>query len=192
MPVFVLCRDQDPETGASVGADCPGCDSTDPQIARRSMRGAINLIWRDAPVFEKDSENKFVKDSRNRWVVASREDQIAVWSMGPTVLDEIITEGFETPGDLTGRDFKITRRGTGKETTYDIRPAERDGGQKPLSKSDQTLADQKYDLTKYEAPPSLENWWDDVPGVNQARERARPSFATQHVPADVSPFTNDE
>lgn len=192
MPVFIVCRDQDPETGRFNGDECPGCDSRDPQIARRSMRGSVNLIWRDAPIFQKDEENKFIKGSDGRYVVASREDQVAVWNFGPTVLDELITEGFETPGGLTGRDFKITRKGLLKETTYDIRPAERDGGQKPLSKADEELAANKYDLTKYETPPPLESWWSAVPSMGGQQQSSRPSFATQHVVADVSPFTNDD
>ena len=193
MPTKIVCRDQDPETGARIGEDCPGCESNDIEIAKRRLQGAINLIWRDGPVFAKDNEGKIVKDSRGRWTVASREDQIAVWAAGPTVFDDLVTEDIETPGGLTGRDFKVTRQGTGKETTYDIRPAERDGGQKAMSKADEKLADEKYDLTEFEAARPYEEWWGSLASNGgQSSSRPRASFERQVVPADVSPFMNED
>lgn len=191
MPYKIVCRDQDPETGAAIGESCPGCESRDPEIAKRRVQGAINVIWRNAPVFERDSENKLVK-SGGKPVVASREDQIAVWTSGVTVFDDLVREDIETPGGLTGRDWKVSRSGTGTKTEYDIRPAERDGGQKDMSKADEALAENKYDLTEYEVARPVEDWWGRLSNTFGAAQQqtSRPSFATQHVPADVSPFTN--
>lgn len=191
MPRKIVCRDQDPETGARIGEDCPGCESNDVEIAKRRLQGAINVIWRDAPVFERDSDNRMVKDNRNRPVVASREDQVAVWASGVTVFDDLVREDVETPGGLTGRDWKVTRTGSGRDTEYDIRPAERDGGQKKLSKADEVLADEKYDLVEFEAALPYDEWWGNLmPGSSGQRDR--PSFQTSAVPADVSPFLNDD
>ncbi len=191
MPEKIVCRDQDPETGAPIGEACPGCESRDPEIAKRRLQGAINVIWRDAPVFERDSDNKLVKVG-NKPVVASREDQIAVWTSGVTVFDDLVREDIETPGGLTGRDWKVSRSGSGRDTEYDIRPAERDGGQKALSKADKELEANKYDLTEYEVARPYDDWWGRL-AVNQAPQQAsRPSFAAQVVPNDVSPFLNDE
>ncbi len=190
MPEKIVCLDQDPETGAQIGVPCPGCESRDVEIAKRRLQGAINVIWRNAPVFERDSENKLVKVG-NKPVVASREDQVAVWTSGVTVFDDLVREDIETPGGLVGRDWKISRTGSGRDTEYDIRPAERDGGQKPLSKADEELAANKYDLTEYEVGRPYEEWWGRL-AVNQPQQTSRPSFATQVVPGDVSPFMNDE
>jgi len=191
MPKMIVCRDQDPETGASVGASCPGCESNDPEISKRSFRGAINVLWYDAPVFERDSENKLIK-SGGKPVVASKEDQVAVWTPSATVVDSLLVEDVETPGGLVGRDWKVSRTGTGRDTKYDIRPAERDGGQKPLSKAAQKLADEKYDLIEYIEPRPIETWWGNLAQGQSQTNYDRPSFQTQAPPADVSPFMNEE
>lgn len=194
MPRKIVCRDQDVETGARIGEDCPGCDSNDIEIAKRRLQGAINVLWRDAPVFERDSDNRLVRDGRNNPVVASRTDQIAVWTAGPRVFDELIREDIETPGGLTGRDWKVTKEGAGRDTVYDIRPAVRDGGQSPLSDEDEKLTEGKYDLTKYETPLPYESWWGNLQVGESSQSSRRVSFdrGTQHVPADVSPFTNSD
>lgn len=193
MPVKIVCRDQDSETGAHIGEDCPGCESADVDVAKRRLQGAINVLWRDAPVFERDSDNKLVRDNRNKPVVASREDQIAVWTSGVMVFDDLVREDIETPGGLVGRDWKVTRTGEGRDTEYDIRPAERDGGPQPLSKADKELASKKYDLVEYEVAPPYSEWWGSLASsMGGDNSRPRASFSTQQVPADVSPFTNED
>src|SRR6266566_4640641 len=67
---WVVCRDQD-ETGAPVGADCPGCD----RDLKKQFRGVINMVWRDAPVYERDKEGRLVKDRYDRKIVTDQKDQ---------------------------------------------------------------------------------------------------------------------
>ncbi len=190
-PIKIVCRDQDPETGATVGAECPGCNSTDKEIAKRRLQGAINLIWRDGPVYEKDNDGKIVTDARGNWVVADRADQVAVWTSGVRLFDELVGIDADYNG-LASRDFKITRSGGGLDTEYTIRPAEIDGGPKPLSKADKALAEEKNDLTEFEAPRPVEDWWGNTRPASGADASPRPSFATSNIQPDASPFMNEE
>src|ERR1041385_2308168 len=45
----VVCRNQD-ENGNFNGDDCPGCENN----YKRTFQGAINLIWRNAPILKRD------------------------------------------------------------------------------------------------------------------------------------------
>lgn len=195
MPYKLVCRDQDPVTGASIGEDCPGCEDNDPQISKKRIQGAVNLIWRNGPVYELDGNGKPIKDNRDRKVVASRRDQIAVWTSGVTVFDNLITLGlkYSGKGGLTGRDWEVTRRGVDRETTYDFAPAEIDGGPVPLSKEDKELAATKYDLTEFETPAPYEDFWGKLAGFRQpSQQTTRRSFDRQRVATDVSPFLNTD
>lgn len=53
----VPCLDQEKD-----GTPCPGCE----RDMDRRFKGFINLIWFNAPVFKRDSENKMVKDRLGR------------------------------------------------------------------------------------------------------------------------------
>lgn len=163
----VVCRDQN-EEGQRIGADCPGCEKG----YKRSEQGAINLIWRDAPVFQRDDNNKLVKDSNNKPLVSGKADQIAVWVSGPRVFDMLDSTDNDYRG-LGSRDFKVTRKGTELNTNYVIAPADPDGGPQAMSPDDETLAENKYDLAPFVEPQDLDSWGKD-PGASQQSNTPEP------------------
>jgi len=143
-PLQVPCRDQDEEGRRNLGVDCPGCDKGYPL----KFRGKINMIQRDAPIFEKDGE---------RWVQVGSEDSVVVWDVSFESLQELQQKDFKYKG-LGSRDFEITRSGSGFDTKYFIEPADVDSGPQPMSKSDKELAAEKFDLTELVTPTSYESW----------------------------------
>lgn len=153
-PRQVVCRDQD-EFGRRIGEACPGCEKD----YKRKIRGAVNVIWRDSPVYETDADGNYVKDSKNGLVDTGRtDDQVAIWTGGKVVfVDELIPLDQKFRG-LTSRDFEITRKGEKLNTTYSIFPADPDGGPKAMSKKDKELASDKYDLSFYVEAPPYEEW----------------------------------
>lgn len=172
--IKVPCRDQDFDTlQRGVGEACPGCE----RDLKPSFQGAINMIWRDAPVLKRDDQNRLVRDEQNKPVVDGAEDQLAVWVAGITVFEELDTIDADF-GGLTSRDFKITRRGSGLNTKYTIRPANVDGGPSEMSEADKELATEKFDLSAYASAPDYEDW-----GKQKQSEQV-----TTTVPATTSPF----
>lgn len=147
----IPCRDQD-EEGNPTGEKCPGCERGD----KRTFQGVLNLIWRDAPVIERDENNRLVRDSSGRASVSGKEDSVAIWIAGITVFQEL-DELHERYG-LQSRDYIVKRKGEKLNTRYSIYPADIDGGPQKLSKNDQALAEQKYDLTEFVVPPTYDDW----------------------------------
>lgn len=140
----VPCVDQDKD-----GTACPGCERDLP----RKFKGFINLIWFDAPVFKRDSDNKLVKDRLGDPVVTGVKAQVAVWGSGIRLfetLDEINTDYR----GLTSRPFKVKRRGLKLDTKYHISPADVDGGAQDFTAEEKKLAGDKYDLNTFTKPPS--------------------------------------
>lgn len=168
----IPCRAYD-EEGVFTGENCPGCD----RQYKRTFQGAINLIWRNAPVFARDENGRIVKNG-NAPVVTDHKDQIAVWVQGITVFNEL-SEKDSTYRGLSSRDFKIRRRGKGLSTKYSIDPSDPDGGPKALSASDEELAAEKYDLTPFVEPPSYESW---------GNRNAGQTGSSDVQPAETSPF----
>lgn len=165
-----LCRDQDLNTGQRTGDACPGCDKE----YRRKMQGLVRLIQRDAPVYDKDANNKYDYNT-----VVGSDDQVVRWTVGKVVLEEL--DGVAaTFGPLNNRDYTITRKGTGLDTSYDIKPVVVDGEtvKTPLSDSDKKLAE---DANPVEFKiPSFDDWG-----------KARTAAASGDAPAtvgDKSPF----
>lgn len=174
--VKVPCRDQDFDTlQRGVGEACPGCE----RDLRPQFQGAINMIWRDAPTLARDDQGRLVRDENNKVVVDGAEDQLAVWVAGITVFEELdaIDADF---GGLTSRDFKITRRGSGLNTKYTIRPANVDGGPSEMSPADSALAEEKFDLSSYASAPEYEEW-------GKQRDSEKKATSTV-VPASTGPF----
>lgn len=130
----IVCLDQD-EEGRRTGEPCPGCESG----SKRSIRGAINLIWRDAE--------------------GSGEDKVAIWTSGPRVFIDTLADLDATYRGLSSRDFRVTRKGVEKDTTYSIQPADPDGGPQKMSKADEALFGEKYDLSWYVEPPKYEEYY---------------------------------
>ena len=171
--IKVPCRDQNEEM-QRIGEECPGCD----RQLKRTFQGAINLIWRDAPVFERDEQNRLVRGENNKPNVVGTEDQIAVWVAGITVYEELDGIDVDFEG-LTSRDFKVSRKGSGLTTKYTVRPANPNAGAEELSKADAELAESAHDLAFFVEPPALETW-------GKAPEASSKPATT--VPADTSPF----
>lgn len=163
---YVACRDQDPETGERIGEECPGCENE----LKRRFRGLINLIWRDAPVFDKDDDGK-----TNFNKVVGNEDQVVIWETGIEVFEDlqILDESY---GGLTNRDFKVRRKGEKLNTSYSIIP---DGDASPVSKTDKKLAEDKFDLNELTTPAPLNTW---------GKRRSQNTEAVSAVNVDVSPF----
>lgn len=169
-PSKVVCIDQD-EEGRPTGERCPGCESG----LKRSFQGAINLIWRDAPVFQRDSDNRLIKDGKNKPVVSHTEDQTAVWASGITVFEEI--ESLDLEYGLMSRDFKVTRRGERLATKYSILPLDKED----LSPSDIELAAAKLELQEYVVAPPFDSWGKVKYSANENSE------PVETIP-DTSPF----
>jgi hypothetical protein len=128
----VPCLDQ-----AGTSEPCPGCEEGLP----KKFKGFISLIERDADKFAtvKGDDGK----ERIDWnTVVGNEDAIAVWESGITVFEELDGCDADYKG-LKSRDFKITRKGSGLNTAYAIRPM--DAGE--MSAADRELEARKPDLS---------------------------------------------
>ena len=123
----VMCLDQDDK-----GEPCPACARN----IGRTARVAINLIWYDAPKFQREPAKeagklgKILKDSNNRPLfemtqgpdgspVRVTEVVTAVWNTSQTVGGRLAYLDSEN-GGLTGCVCKIMRQGTDKNTKWNI------------------------------------------------------------------------
>ena len=86
--------------------------------------------------------------------VVGNEDQVVIWQSGINVFEDLQIQD-ETYG-LDSRDFVVRRRGTGKNTSYNVLAV--DGGPTKLSKADVALAEDKYDLNAIVTAPDYEVW----------------------------------
>ncbi len=148
-----ICRDQDPETGQRAGEACPGCDKD----YRRKMSGVVRLIWRDGPVYEQIDDGKGGKKT-NYDKVIDTADVVAKWTVGKVILEELDGKAA-TYKSLSSRDFVVTRRGTGLDTTYDIEPLVDENGdpiKEAMSENDKKLAEEAPEVSF--KPPSFEDW----------------------------------
>lgn len=169
-----VCRDQDPETGQRTGEPCPGCDKD----YRRKMQGVVRLIWRDGPVYEEVEEGGQKK--KNYDTVVGHEDQFAKWTVGKMVIEDLDGIAATFKG-LTNRDYTVTRKGLGLDTTYDIKPVVDDEGntvKAPMSVKDEEIAAEAPEVS-FKAP-SFEEW-----GKGKSAGSGSSAPATT---ADVSPF----
>lgn len=153
-PVKIPCRDQD-EEGRRIGESCPGCE----QDLKRTFRGVVNLIWRGG------GDNG--------------EDIVAMWISGPRVFVDTLDPLETAYRGLASRDFVISRRGGGTDTSYSVLPADPDGGAQPLSAADKKLAKDKFDLTYFVEPPAYDDW---------GKLKKKQSDEINVEPSEVSPF----
>jgi len=144
----VPCLDQERE-----GIPCPGCER---ELTRR-FSGFINVIWDDAPVFKRDSDNKIIKDRVGDPVILERKPQIAVWSSGIRLFEELDEVNVNFRG-LGSRLFKIKRKGEKLDTKYHIAPADVDSGPQEMTEEEKKLAEDKYDLAPFVTPGSYEDF----------------------------------
>jgi hypothetical protein len=167
----IPCRDQG-EEGEPIGARCPGCERGD----KRTFQGVVNLIWRNAPVIKRDENNRIERDSNGKPLIDGSMDAVSLWISGITVFEELL-DLHENYG-LMSRDFLIKRKGDKFNTRYSILPANPDGGAQKLSKKDEALASEKYDLADYVTAPSYDDW-------GKTYQRKEEALA---VPSSDSPF----
>lgn len=167
----IPCRDQGAD-GEPIGEACPGCE----RGYKRTFQGVVNVIWRDAPVFERDESNRLVRDGLNNPVISGKQDQVALWVAGVTVFEDLENLS-EVYNGLNSRDFLVKRRGKDLATRYTVTPADPDGGPQKMTKADTVLADSKFDLTPFVVAPAYDSW-----GKTSAPEDVTPRTTT------TSPF----
>lgn len=162
------------------GTACPGCERQIP----RKVRGFINLIWRDGPIFEKEEferddktkGTRFKRDPQGKAIIKEYGPIIATWNQGKVVFEELDGLDAAYKGLMT-RDFRITRKGEGLDTKYQILPLDAE----PMSEADKELAATKPDLVPMVTPKSYENW-----GVADAQPSGDGTPAQEASP--VNPF----
>lgn len=147
---FTPCLDQDGD-----GTPCPGCE----QGLKQTFKGFINVIWRNSPQLERNSDGRAIKNDQGQFKVAGYEDEVVVWMQGITVFEDLADKDIKYRG-LCTRDFEIRRRGSGLNTKYIIDPVLDDQGNAnavPMNDSDLHLAANKYDVeTEYTVPKSYD------------------------------------
>lgn len=171
-PVEFVCLDQDEEDIA-----CPGCEGGH----KRVFKGFLNIIWRDAPVWKTDENDRLVKDKRGNRMQTGTEDQVALWKCSWTTFEELDGKDADYKG-LKSRDFVVTRHGTGMKTKYRVEPFMDDDGnapRMPLSEKDKELEADKYDLDELTTPPKY----------NQAKALMSGDFKKAHEDEDAEPET---
>lgn len=182
----VPCPDPSPTpTGKHA---CKGCEDG----VKRSFRFALNVIHRNAPVPERDENNRVRKDGNNKIIWATNQDgttktadQVKVWNGGINVAEDLDHLDGKY-GGLTSRDFDVSRRGVKLNTTYTILPA---GDRTPLSAEDQKLRGAKFDLNDLKKPPEYEFFYAYKGAQGGASGNAGNSAPTaSEASANASPF----
>ena len=167
----VACLDQDRD-----GTPCPGCERDLP----RRFKGWLNLVWFDAPIFKRDGDNRIVKDRLNDPVVIGNKPQVALWSSGIRLFEELEEINANWKG-LTSRRFKVKRKGSGLDTRYVIVPEDIDSGVQAFTEEENTLAKDKIDLNEFITPTSYEDFL-------KALGQGTPANGQQQAPAQTNPF----
>jgi hypothetical protein len=164
------------------GTPCPGCEQRRP----RRVRGFINLIWRDGPIYEREEfkredgskATRLKRDNDGKPILAGRGPIIATWASGVQLFEEL--DGLDAAiKGLTTRDFQVTRRGTELNTKYQLIPLDAT----PLTDEDRKLAAEKPDLAPYVTPKPYEEWGKDSPGNGGGGQQKHESQAE-----NVNPF----
>lgn len=153
----VPCVDQEKN-----GTPCPGCEQ---EYARR-FKGFINVIWDDAPVFKRDKDGRMVKDSTGDPVVLDTKPQVAIWSSGIRLFEDLGEIDANYKG-LMSRRFKVKRKGSGFDTKYVITPEDIDSGPQALSEQEQALANEKFDLNEHVKPLDYDGFMKELGGGQQ-------------------------
>ena len=161
---FVNCVDQHED-----GTPDPGYAAN----LRSSFKAYPVMIWRAAPVYQKNPDGSLFKDSNKNKVLTGYADQVAVWECTWDVYNAL-KELDAKYGGLMSRDFEIKRIGADKSTKYMIMP---DGDQTPLSPSDQQLAQQRIDMAPFVKVPTYDELNNYLSGG--VTEAPAPSFTEQ-------------
>lgn len=136
------------KTDDNGGQECPGCERGVP----RKIKGWINLIMRDAPVYRKAADGKDYKDPLSgQKEMIGQADQVQLWNSGPNVFTTLGQKDRTFKG-LMSRDFVVVRSGEGFATAYSIEPADADSGPQKMSEADLALASEKTDARRFTLP----------------------------------------
>lgn len=164
---------------------CPGCEQGNP----RKIKGWINLIYRNAPVYKKDQNDKDIVDQLSKQkIMVGQADQVQVWNSGPNLFTTLGQKDRTWKG-LMSRDFVVIRTGSGLDTKYAIEPAEADGGPQKMSENDLKLFGEKTDLNRFIQPEDYDYTRQFLMGV--PREQIVASRAAQTSPVvDEDYFAN--
>lgn len=159
---YRICRDQ----GGRGEEPCPGCEErakiadtqNDPTYARR-FRFFLNVIWRNGPVYKKDSEGRMVKNKDGSLVVEEHRDVVALWTGGQKAGDKL-DDADDEYGGITSRDFRIKRTQDQFDpyTLKSLRENGKEADANPLTEEDEKLASEKYDLSEFTKVPEYEEW----------------------------------
>lgn len=131
---------------------CPGCEKS----VKKKLKGFINLVWYDAPLYKKDKEGKVVKVDGDK-VQIGNETQVALWTSGVQLFEELdeINDSFK---GLRSRRFKVKRKGIKLDTKYVIKPEDADSGPQPFTIVEKKLAEGEYDLAEFMKAPTYDEF----------------------------------
>lgn len=170
------CLNQDGEAGQA----CPGCENG----SQRKIKGWINLIMRNAPVYQKDENGRmYVDPLTKQGKVVGTADQVQVWNGGPTIFTALATKDRTFKG-LMSRDFTIIRSGEKFSTAYSIEPTDADGGPQPLSAADKELMDSKPNLKPFVTPEDYDTTRQLLMGVPREAIQAQQTAVSQAQDTD--------
>lgn len=157
------CLDQQKD-----GSPCPGCERDMP----RKFTGYINLIWDDAPLFKRDETGRIVRDSTGDPVVTGTKPQVAIWSSGIRLFEELDEINANYKG-LMSRKFKVKRKGSRLDTKYLISPEDIDAGPQEMTAEEKELAANKFDLTEFITPKSYDELAEELGGSSSNGQAAQ-------------------
>ena len=161
-------------------AACPGCEKraevADPKNDRhwrRSFQFSANVIQRNGPILERETDEKgnvkLKKDSNGDFIETGKGDVLCLWQGGIRAADEL--DDFDDDYGLYTRDILVKRDGDGLDTKYRVKPArDEDGNNIPprdLNASETELAKGKHDLAPLTTPVDYGVWVDNALGTNQ-------------------------
>ena len=98
-----------------------------------------------------------VRDRLGDPVVMDNKPQVAVWSSGIRLFEELDEINANFKG-LMSRRFKVKRKGEKLDTKYHISPENVDSGAQPLTNTEEKLAAEKFDLSQYTKPGSYDEF----------------------------------
>lgn len=150
--------------------------------AKRSFRGWINVIWRDAPVLKKGPDGKVIKPHQQ----IGTKDQLALWSSGITLFRELAGVDAQFKG-LCSRDFNVKKLGVAPKISFQVMPVTDEEGNTravPMSQADQEIAKVKPDLNEFTTPLDYDALTKVVNGGGMPRTQPDAGAAA----AQVNPF----
>lgn len=178
---FVNCCDQHedgtPDPGYALGL-------------KSSFKAYPVMIWRNAPIYQRNADGTLFKDSNGAKVLTGHADQVAVWECVYEIYNNLKELDQKYQG-LMSRDFEIKRIGADKHTKYMILP---EGDATPLSPADQQLsATQRIDTSAFTKIPTYDELNAYLTGTNEPAP-AQPGIQQQAITnaagpsGDANPF----